>query len=313
MAEYPGASWAGVSPNKSVRNNKVRLFIVHHYASTQSPDAARKRFMASNDRSVSPNYQVNADGSVFEIVPPDRYRAWTTGAVDHQAVTCETQNTSGAPHWGISHESMEAIAHLIAWASKRYGFPIQRGRVSGTSTSNTVDVPGVVGHNETPAGRRTSTACPGPSMDIEWIIARARQIAGSGGAPTTTPKPSTPAASGKLIVDGDLGVGTIRALQMALGTPVDGKISRPRSTVVKELQRRLNAAGARDWDGRKLTVDGVGLRSNHSARVPLVGRWRTIWALQSHLRTSKDGVLNRRNSEVIRELQRRLNAGTLGL
>jgi hypothetical protein len=318
MGQYPGAAWAGVSPNKSKRNNKVRLFIIHHYASTQSPDAARKRFMAANDRSVSPNYQVNADGSVFEIVPPDKYRAWTTGAVDHQAVTCETQNTSGAPAWGISRESEEAIAHLVAWASRRYGFPIQRGRVTGTSSYNTVEVPGIVGHNETPAGRRTSTACPGPSMDIAWIISRAKQIAAgqAGAAPRpSVPKPSTstPPAPGKLVVDGDLGTATIRALQEALGTHPDGVISRPKSAMVAELQRRLNAKGARDWQGREFVVDGVGLRSNHTARVPLAGRWRTIWALQDYLGTTKDGALSRRRSEVIKELQRRLNAGTLGL
>lgn len=174
MAEYPGAARAGVSPNRSDRQGRVRLFIVHHYAGTQDPESAWNRFMSSNDRSVSPNYQVNADGSVFEAVPPDRFRAWTTGTIDHQAVTCETQNTSGAPTWGISRESHEAIAHLIAWASARYGFPIQRGRVAG---GDVVEVPGVVGHRETPAGKATGTACPGPSMDLDWLVARARQIA----------------------------------------------------------------------------------------------------------------------------------------
>ena len=173
--EYPGAARAGVSPNRSDRKGKVRLFIVHHYAGTQDPESAWKRFMSDNDRSVSPNYQVNADGSVYEIVPPDRYRAWTTGAIDHQAVTVETQNTSGAPTWGISRESHEAIARLVAWAADRYGFPIQRGSVA---VGDVVTVPGVVGHRETPAGRKTATACPGPSMDLDWIVGRAREIAG---------------------------------------------------------------------------------------------------------------------------------------
>lgn len=174
MSQYPGASRAGVSPNRSPRKGKVRLFIVHHYAGTQDPESAWKRFMNANDRSVSPNYQVNADGSVFEVVPPDNFRAWTTGTIDHQAVTCETQNTSGAPSWGISAASHEAIAHLIAWAAARYGFPIQRGRVAD---GNVVEVPGVVGHRETPAGRQTSTSCPGPSMNLDWLVERAQQIA----------------------------------------------------------------------------------------------------------------------------------------
>lgn len=174
MSQYPNAARAGVSPNRSPRQGKVKLFIVHHYAGTQDPESAWRRFMSANDRTVSPNYQVNADGSVFEVVPPDDFRAWTTGVIDHQAVTCETQNTSGAPTWGISRESHEAIAHLIAWASQRYGFPIQRGRVAD---GNVVTIPGVVGHRETPAGRQTSTACPGPSMNLDWLVERARQIA----------------------------------------------------------------------------------------------------------------------------------------
>lgn len=178
-----------MSPNRSPRLGKVRLFLVHHYAGTTDPESAWNRFNRPNDRSVSPNYQVNADGSVFEVVPPDNFRAWTTGAIDHQAVTCETQNTTGAPSWGISDASREAIAHLIAWASKRYGFPIQRGRVAD---GNIVTVPGVVGHRETPAGRQTSTACPGPSMNLDWLVERARQIAAgtpAGGGKTPAPKP----------------------------------------------------------------------------------------------------------------------------
>lgn len=174
MSLYPGAARGGLSPNRSPRQGKVKLFIVHHYAGTQDPESAWKRFNSANDRSVSPNYQVNADGSVFEVVPPDDYRAWTTGVIDHQAVTCETQNTSGAPAWGISRESHEAIAHLIAWAAQRYGFPIQRGRVAD---GNRIEIPGVVGHRETPAGRQTSTSCPGPSMDLEWLVRRAQEIA----------------------------------------------------------------------------------------------------------------------------------------
>lgn len=183
MSQYPGAARAGVSPNRSPRLGKVRLFIVHHYAGTTDPESAWNRFNRPNDRTVSPNYQVNADGSVFEVVPPDNFRAWTTGTIDHQAVTCETQNTTGAPTWGISRESHEAIARLIAWAAQRYGFPIQRGRVDD---GDVVAVPGVVGHRETPTGRRTGTACPGPSMDLDWIVNRAQQIAGGSAAGAET-------------------------------------------------------------------------------------------------------------------------------
>jgi len=190
MGEYPGAQWAGVSPNKAPREGKVQLFIVHHWAGGYGGNreaaarAQRDVFMRPNARRVSPNFQVNADGSVFEIVPPDRYRAWTSGLIDHKAVTCETQNISGEPHWGVSAESHEAIARLVAWAAQRYGFPIQRGQVG---KGNRIVKPGVIGHREAPTA---ATACPGPSMDLDAIVARARALAGS--TPTAAPATAGP-------------------------------------------------------------------------------------------------------------------------
>lgn len=175
---YPGAIWADVSPNKSVRDGEVKLFIIHHIGSGTSTIAGdRSRFMKPNDRNVSPNYLIQRDGGVSEIVPPDDYRAWTTGAVDHQAVTCETQNISGEPAWMIADVSREAIAQLVAWSAHRYGFPVQKGAVSlNAAGENVVTVPGVVGHRDTPAGKSTSTICPGPSMDVDGIIVRAKAI-----------------------------------------------------------------------------------------------------------------------------------------
>src|SRR5690606_22734024 len=132
---------------------KVQYFVVHHAAATSTVENLRNRFMAANDRNVSPNWLIGADGSISEIVPPDKFRAWTSGQFDYNAVTVETQNTSGNPNWGISEESHVAIAKLVAWASKRYGFPIDRKHV--------------IGHKEVPGA---ATACPGPSMDLDKIV-----------------------------------------------------------------------------------------------------------------------------------------------
>lgn len=178
MAEYPGASWSGVSVNKSPRQGTIKLFIIHHWAGGYINQAAaavvqRAIFMNANERKVAPNFQVNADGSVWEIVPPTPYRAWTSGPIDHQAVTVETQNIAGAPTWDISDKSEEAIAHILAWAHKKFGIPLQRGK---TASGNVVVTPGVIGHREVVG---SSTACPGPSMRIDWIIERAKQLVAS--------------------------------------------------------------------------------------------------------------------------------------
>lgn len=152
---YPAATWWNHSPNSSPRRDgdKVQYFVVHHAADTRPVEEQRDRFMKANDRNVSPNWLIGKDGSISEIVPPDKFRAWTSGEFDYNAVTVETQNTSGDPTWGISEESHIAIAKLVAWASKRYGFPIDRQHV--------------IGHREVPGA---ATACPGPSMDLEKIV-----------------------------------------------------------------------------------------------------------------------------------------------
>lgn len=116
------------------------------------------------------------------------------------------------------------------------------------------------------------------------------------------PVAPAPAPSG-ITVDGLWGADTTRALQRALGTPVDGVISgqvrsssnanlfsaqwgKGGSTMVKVLQGRLG-----------VTADGY------------LGAG-TIAALQRHLGTHVDGVVSN-PSHMVKELQRRLNAGNL--
>ncbi len=175
---YPGATWADVSPNKSARTEDVDRFYVHHAADPRPKQTQIDRFMGANDMNVSPNWFVAADGSVAEIVPPDDYRAWTTGQPDHRAVTVETQNTSGSPAWGVSMESHKAIAKLVFWASQRYDFPIDRQHV--------------IGHREVidpKTSKPYATACPGPAMNLDLIVALAQQMLAVDPEPTPEPEP----------------------------------------------------------------------------------------------------------------------------
>lgn len=95
----------------------------------------------------------------------------------------------------------------------------------------------------------------------------------------------------KLVVDGRFGTSTKKALQAYFGTIVDGHISKP-SLVIRALQSFLNTKGY------KLSVDG--------SFGPL-----TIKALQKYFGMSiVDGKISP-VSNVIKELQRRLNAGIL--
>jgi len=112
------------------------------------------------------------------------------------------------------------------------------------------------------------------------------------GAAAPTPTAPVATTTAALTVDGDLGPATIKALQRALGTTVDGVISRPRSEMVQVLQRKLNTA----LDGEDLVVDGdLGTK--------------TVRALQRYLGTTVDGVISRPRSSMVEALQRRLNEG----
>ena len=91
----------------------------------------------------------------------------------------------------------------------------------------------------------------------------------------------------KLKVDGYRGKATIKRWQQFLGTPQDGKISRP-SLAIKKWQAFLNQYG-----NAKLKVDGFEGKA-------------TIKATQKFLGTTQDGVISK-PSNMVKALQRFLN------
>lgn len=116
------------------------------------------------------------------------------------------------------------------------------------------------------------------------------------------PKPDNKTTAKGLTEDGYWGPETTKALQKALGTPIDGVISgqyanpitnaitgvttgKSGSLVVKALQRKI-----------KVKADGF------------IGP-DTVKALQKYLGTPQDGIISK-PSAMVKELQRRLNKGT---
>ena len=143
-----------------------------------------------------------------------------------------------------------------------------------------------------------ATSCPGAFL-YKWVHA-GMPLSGGGGmtAPiNTTPKPTSTPKPVALTVDGKLGPNTIKRWQQVMGTPADGVISRP-SSLVKAVQRHLNAKGAR------LEVDGKGIGRNDDGDY---GPTLTVKALQKYLGTTADGVLSHPSSTAVKALQRRLN------
>ena len=123
---------------------------------------------------------------------------------------------------------------------------------------------------------------------------------------TSTPKKmhSKTSSNANLSVDGKWGNGTTRALQRALGTPQDGIISgQPKNSVTQSLY------GSTVSYGRGGSVVIRALQKKVGAKQDGLLGPATVRALQRYLGTVQDGKLSR-PSLVVKELQRRLNAGT---
>lgn len=137
---------------------------------------------------------------------------------------------------------------------------------------------------------------------------------GSGSTvPSTTQKPasSTPTASsgGKLDVDGYWGKLTTTALQKALGTPADGIVSN-QDVAYKQRNPGLESSS---WEWVKNPKEGSlmvrALQKKVGAGVDGIAGNETFGKLQAYLGTPVDGVISS-PSTCVKELQRRLNAGT---
>ncbi|GGP14221.1 peptidoglycan recognition protein family protein [Oceanobacillus neutriphilus] len=158
----------------------------------------------------------------------------------------------------------------------------------------------------------THKNCPAPwvSNPSEFIKFKKRVNDKLGGKKVSKPK-KTQTGSKQIInskanlsVDGKWGNSTTLALQKALGTPQDGFISKqPRNSVTQSLYGSTVQFGS----GGSNVI--VALQKKVGATADGKLGPGTIRLLQKALGTPQDGVLSR-PSMVVKELQRKLNAGT---
>lgn len=129
-----------------------------------------------------------------------------------------------------------------------------------------------------------------------------KRVGGGSSKKASKPKPKRKA---NLSVDGKWGKDTTRDLQKALGTVVDGVISRqPRNSVTTEFYGGTISFGSGNGSPMVRALQ----RKVGSSVDGKLGP-ETVRRLQRHLGTVQDGKLSR-PSLVVKELQKRLNAGT---
>lgn len=166
--------------------------VIHHWGVDGQTHQGVVGYLCSRSNHGASAHYVASAGRVTQLVS-DRDRAWHAGSSGNPrgiGIECRPEMSDG---------DFETVAGLVAAIRSEHG-----------------DLP-LRGHRD-----HMSTACPGRwYARLRDLDARARQIAG--GAAPAAPAPA-PAASGGLAVDGVIGWASIRALQAALGTPVDGEV-----------------------------------------------------------------------------------------
>ena len=141
-----------LSPNYNKRITPILKFTPHHTAVVAPAENIAKGFQ-NQAREASSNYVIGGDGTIILCVP-EEYRAWTSGNADndHQAITVEVCNSTGAPDWKVSDAALEALINLGVDICKRYNLPgfTWTGNKNGTLTVHKMF---------------QATSCPGPYLE----------------------------------------------------------------------------------------------------------------------------------------------------
>jgi len=271
---------------------KPKYITVHNTANTNkganAEMHARYLHNGAGGRSVGWHFTVD-DTQIIQHLPTNE-SGWhagdgSNGAGNRQSIGIEICENSD----GDFDKAVENAQRLIAKLMGKHGIPLD---------------------NVVPHKHWSGKNCPRKLLD-GWDDFKAG-IKGGNLASTkpAQPKPKskpkkTSARKENLTVDGKWGKDTTRALQRALRTPVDGIISRqPRNSVTQALYGGTVSFGSGNGSPMVRALQrkvGAGVDGKLGPD--------TVRRLQRHLGTVKDGKLSR-PSMVVRELQRRLNAGT---
>lgn len=125
------------------RAHSIDRIVIHHNAGVRLTTQAC-RDLWNNSREASAHYQVEADGTIGQLVN-DWDTAWHAANADINArsIGIEHANISGPPDWRISDRTVEEGAHLVAALCHAYSL----GRPEW-------------GKNVFPHSQFTSTSCP---------------------------------------------------------------------------------------------------------------------------------------------------------
>lgn len=255
--------------------SRIKNIAIHYSATKEGSTSAFERFWKNDRGWVTGGYHevVLLNGDVELNYNPD---VISNGVKNHNTATYNICYVgAGQPN----AKQRKALVERIAYNKKRFNIADKN----------------IKGHREFSGA---STQCP--AVNVVDLVKESNQS----NKPAAS-KPAKKPNKANLTVDGKWGKSTTKALQKALGTPVDGIISKqPRNSVSESLYGNTVQFGT----GSSNVI--VALQRKVGAKVDGKIGPATVRSLQKYLGTVQDGVLSR-PSLVVKELQKRLNAGTL--
>lgn len=157
-------------------------------------------------------------------------------------------------------------------------------------------------------GRKTKAAVVAfqgdHGLSADGIVGPATKAALASASPRS--KEPADASGGGLTVDGKWGTGTTRALQEALGTPVDGIVSNQRAKYRDDGTLMNCGYGSWQWSSSGGSAVIKAMQARIGASADGIAGPGTVRALQSYLGVSADGKCG---PATVRALQERLNQG----
>lgn len=281
-----GIEWRG-TPNYS-SGNSGRLYLFPHICEGWYEGSIST--LQNPTRQASAHYVIDGD-KIAQLVD-EKNTAWHCGNrwYNWRSISYELCGTTANPP---SKSTLDTCAGLMADASKRY--------FGGAKL--------VLGSNVMLHKMVYATSCPA-TTDIDYLISKANEILGKGGsAPSYSGGGSSSSSNnGSLDVDGFFGPKTVRKCQSYLGTTIDGVVSGQDSGDMSRVNRGGLPAGT--WQigsGGSNMVRAIQRKigSNPDGFFGV----NTCKSLQKYLGTTVDGYVSGPSS-MVKELQRRLNAGT---
>ena len=163
---FDSTQYTASSEYSSRLGNTVQYLQIHH--ATMLSLSGLIGMMSPGGREVSANGAMGNDGHLVEVVPLAS-RAFTSGVAsfDRISLTVECCNTTLGPQWGISAATRTRLARLAV--------AMFRAGLLGSLTRRHI-----IGHYEVPG--TYATACPGPDMLLDAIVAEANAIYNGGGS-----------------------------------------------------------------------------------------------------------------------------------